>query len=123
MSTAKCICPVCSHEFERREAHWEDRRVPEKSFGCPVCKTFLKRIDNRKTRWGPVVGWTAVVALACIGAYFVPPIYDLGVVVIEGGTRLDLRTPVLLLVGAFLVTSVARRFTVASGSLVPYADR
>jgi hypothetical protein len=123
MHTTKCVCPVCSHEFERRDAHWEDRRIPERSFGCPACKTFLRHIDNRTTRWGPVVLWTAVVVVGCLGAYFVPPIHELGVMVIDGGKSLDLRVPVLLLVGAFLVTSVARRFTVASGTLVPYADR
>lgn len=39
-------CPGCGHRFREIDAYCENWRVAAKSFGCPRCETFLRRIDN-----------------------------------------------------------------------------
>ncbi len=53
MST-KCI--ECGHKFSLREALCEDWRDPEKSFGCPNCKTFFKKELRPQYRYSIIVG-------------------------------------------------------------------
>lgn len=36
-------CPQCGGEFDDTTVYCEDWRDPKRNFGCPHCKTFLKK--------------------------------------------------------------------------------
>ncbi len=67
----KFQCSECKAVFTEREALCENWRLPEKSFGCPSCKRFLR--DPRKQDAGKFVlmqAKTGIISMAVVFTVF-----------------------------------------------------
>ena len=113
MST-KCTCPVCAHVFAARNAYCEDWRVPEKSFACPNCRTFLERRRNERVRMRPYI--VSVIGLTVLAVVVVYVLHASGY-----ETPHMVALSVASIVIPMLSVVLMRRFTVRTGpALVPY---
>lgn len=87
-------CSLCHTEFSDHDAYCENWKEPDKSFGCPKCKTMFRKIAPSH--------WRYKVAVTIYSSGALIPAVILGPDIIRKG---DITT--LLLLGMLVLSSTA----------------